>query len=94
MSTAQSGIDNLDLDRLNDTDKAELRQFLANEQQRSRIQSETHNLTQMCWKKCVTANIKNPKLDSSEEACLTNCVDRFLDLNLLVMKHLNMMRSS
>lgn len=30
---------NADLDKLNDQDKAELRQFLANEQQRSQIQA-------------------------------------------------------
>ncbi|TQV92345.1 hypothetical protein V2A60_007034 [Cordyceps javanica] len=55
--------------------------------------SETHKLTQTCWKKCVTSSIKNSKLDGSEEACLANCVDRFLDLNQLTIKHLNNMRS-
>lgn len=55
---------------------------------------ETHSLTQICWKKCVTGSIKNPKLDRSEEGCLANCVDRFLDVNFLTMKHLNGMRSS
>ncbi|KAJ3499631.1 hypothetical protein NLG97_g193 [Lecanicillium saksenae] len=81
------------LSNLNDSDKAELQKFLANEQQRSTIQAETHKLTQTCWKKCVTSNIKNSKLDSSEETCLANCVERFLDLNSLTLKHLNNMRS-
>ncbi|KAG8411815.1 hypothetical protein J3459_016240 [Metarhizium acridum] len=39
MNAAQTGVENLDLEKLNDKDKAELRQFLANEQQRSQIQS-------------------------------------------------------
>lgn len=39
MNAAQAGVENLDLEKLNDKDKAELRQFLANEQQRSQIQS-------------------------------------------------------
>lgn len=39
MNSAQAGVENLDLEKLNDQDKAELRQFLANEQQRSQIQS-------------------------------------------------------
>jgi hypothetical protein len=39
MSTAQSAIENLDLERLNDADKAEIRQFLSNQQQRTQIQS-------------------------------------------------------
>ncbi|PQK16122.1 hypothetical protein BB8028_0006g04430 [Beauveria bassiana] len=81
------------LSRLNDGDKAELQKFLANEQQRSSIQMETHKLTQTCWKKCVISSMKNPKLDRSEETCLANCVDRFLDLSQLTIKHLNNMRS-
>lgn len=45
MNAAQNGVDNLDLEKLNDKDKAELRQFLANEQQRSQIQSRTSILS-------------------------------------------------
>lgn len=41
MNAAQTGIENLDLEKLNDKDKTELRQFLANEQQRSQIQART-----------------------------------------------------
>ncbi|KYK61894.1 Zn-finger protein [Drechmeria coniospora] len=93
MNAAQTGVENLDLEKLNDQDKADLRQFLANEQQRSQIQSQTHNLTQICWKKCMPGNVKNSKLDKSEEGCIVNCVDRFLDLNFLTIKHLNNMRS-
>lgn len=41
MNTAQAGLENADLERLNDKDKADLRQFLANEEQRAMIQSRT-----------------------------------------------------
>ncbi|KFA65448.1 hypothetical protein S40285_00460 [Stachybotrys chlorohalonatus IBT 40285] len=107
-----SHINDGDVDRLNDQDKAELRQFLSNEQQRSQIQSrqssqpraaplrqltqqatETHHVTELCWKKCVSSNIKQSTLDRSEESCLTNCVDRFWDLNFFTMEHLNKMRN-
>lgn len=44
MNAAQTGIENLDLEKLNDKDKTELRQFLANEQQRSQIQARTLSL--------------------------------------------------
>lgn len=54
--------------------------------------AETHALTDMCWKKCVTGSIKNTKLDRAEEGCLTNCVDRFLDLSNLTVKHIQSMR--
>ncbi|KAI9147927.1 Zn-finger protein [Paramyrothecium foliicola] len=90
----ETSYDSADLEKLNDQDKADLRQFLANEQQRSQIQSQTHVLANICWKKCITGNIKKSSLDSSEETCISNCVDRFLDLNFLTIKHLNNMRSS
>ncbi|KAK2024381.1 Tim10/DDP family zinc finger protein [Colletotrichum caudatum] len=90
---SRPAFENSDLEKLNDKDKLELRQFLANEQQRSQIQSQTHALTEICWKKCVTGSIRNSKLDKGEEGCLANCVERFLDVNFLTMKHLNNMRS-
>lgn len=39
MNSAQSSFDNADLERLSDKDKGDLRQFLANEQQRATIQT-------------------------------------------------------
>lgn len=45
-----------DLDKLNDKDKAELRQFITNEQQRTRIQARKHFFfftfpptSSLCW---------------------------------------------
>ncbi|KFH43108.1 Mitochondrial import inner membrane translocase subunit-like protein [Hapsidospora chrysogenum ATCC 11550] len=94
MNSTTAAIDNLDIERLNDSDKGELRQFLQTQQQRSQIQSQTHQLTQICWTKCVTSNIKSGKLDKNEEGCLANCVNRFMDLNFLTVKHLNTMRGA
>lgn len=45
-------------------------------------------LTGICWKKCITGNVKSSTLDKSEETCLANCVERFMDLNTMTMKHL------
>ena len=55
--------------------------------------AETHALTDICWKKCITTNIKSAKLDSGEEGCLANCVGRFLDVNMLTMKQLANLRT-
>jgi len=33
-------------------------------------------------------------LTSGEETCTQNCVDRFLDANVSVLRHLEMMRGS
>lgn len=88
-------MDNLsdfDLEKLNEKDKTELRQFLANETQKARVQSNVHSLTDMCWKKCITGNIKQGKLDKTEEGCMANCAERFLDVSGLTMKHLQNLR--
>lgn len=52
-----------------------------------------HNLTDICWKKCITGSIRSGKLDRGEETCTQSCVDRFLDSNFLVIKHLESMRN-
>ncbi|KAI0399920.1 Tim10/DDP family zinc finger-domain-containing protein [Xylaria palmicola] len=85
-------LENADLDRLNDKDKTELRQFLNNENQKARIQSSVHSLADVCFNKCVTGAIRSNKLDRTEEACMTNCAERFLDISALTMKHLQSMR--
>jgi hypothetical protein len=41
MSLSQSPLDGLNLESLNDQDKAEIRQFLNKQQQRSQIQART-----------------------------------------------------
>lgn len=51
-------------------------------------------MAEMCWKKCITGSIKSSTLSSSEEGCLANCVDRFLDINTLTVKNLQAMRAS
>ncbi|KAH8837266.1 hypothetical protein MCOR27_006900 [Pyricularia oryzae] len=84
-------MDASDVEKLQPKDKAELLQFVNNEQQRTKVQSQTHNLTEVCWKKCVTS-IKGNGLEKSEEQCLASCVDRFLDVNLATMQHLSTLR--
>lgn len=52
-----------------------------------------HDLTETCFKKCITSSITTGKLASKEESCMTNCVERFMDSNLAVLKHLETLRS-
>jgi Tim10/DDP family zinc finger. len=54
--------------------------------------TESHELTAICWKKCITSTIKSGQLDKNEQICLSNCVDRFMDANLATIKHLRNMR--
>ncbi|KAJ4304451.1 Mitochondrial import inner membrane translocase subunit tim8 [Collariella sp. IMI 366227] len=93
MSSTDFQIDHADLERLNDKDKGELRQFFTSEEQRARIQGQSHELTQMCFKKCISpGTVRSAALDKNEQSCLSNCVDRFMDANFAIVKHLSSMR--
>ncbi|KAI1312097.1 Tim10/DDP family zinc finger protein [Xylaria venustula] len=85
-------LDTADLEKLNDKDKTELRQFLNNENQKARVQATVHSLTDVCFRKCITGTIKNGKLDKNEEGCMANCAERFFDVSNLTMKHLQNIR--
>ncbi|KAF3053299.1 Mitochondrial import inner membrane translocase subunit tim8 [Didymella keratinophila] len=83
------GLANVDVSRLSDADKQQLQQFAINEGQKARIQSSIHSLTDTCFRKCIPAGtIKNGKLDKYEEPCMRQCVDRFLDANIVVLREL------
>lgn len=51
-----------------------------------------HSLTDTCFKKCITSKIASGKLDRYEEPCMQNCVDRYMDANMTVIRHLEQMR--
>ncbi|KAI8049708.1 putative TIM8-translocase of the mitochondrial inner membrane [Syncephalis plumigaleata] len=72
-------------------DQKELAIFLETEQSKARLQSSIHTFTEMCWDRCITGKI-GTKLSSSDESCLTNCVERFLDTSLLIVKQLESKR--
>ncbi|KAK4218148.1 Tim10/DDP family zinc finger-domain-containing protein [Rhypophila decipiens] len=90
---SQATVSQADIERLSDKDKADLRQVLAKEEQRNFVQQQSHTFTEICWKKCITSNIKSNVLDSSEGNCLANCVERFFDVTITTQKHLSAMRN-
>ena len=83
MSSLSSPSSNLEFD---EATQKELGKFLESENARMRLQSSIHTFTDLCWDKCIS-KISN-KIDRSEEACLTNCVERFLDTSLFIVKRL------
>ncbi|ESZ92286.1 putative metal ion transporter C27B12.12c [Sclerotinia borealis F-4128] len=93
MDSSSSQQQTPDLSKLSDRDKQELQQFIVNETQKTQIQQAVHSLTDVCWKKCITGNIRSGKLDKGEESCAMNCVDRFLDSSQVVLTHLNTLRA-
>ncbi|KAJ5641564.1 import inner membrane translocase subunit TIM8 [Penicillium lividum] len=82
----------IDISKLNEADKKELNQILLNEQQKSNIQQMVHQLNDVCWKKCITGKISSNTLNKTEEACAQNCVDRWMDTQVGILKHLEAMR--
>ncbi|KAI4823121.1 hypothetical protein E4T44_10168 [Aureobasidium sp. EXF-8845] len=87
------GSGNIDISQMSDVEKKDLQQFVVNESQKARIQQSIHSLTDTCFRKCITGKISSGKLDRSEEPCMQNCVDRFMDANLVVIKNLEQMRT-
>ena len=52
-----------------------------------------HSLTDTCFRKCIPAGtVKAGKLDKYEEPCMRQCVDRFLDANMVVLRELERLR--
>lgn len=43
---------------------------------------QIHEFNDICWEKCMDK--PGSKLDSRTETCLNNCVDRFIDVSLLI----------
>ncbi|MCJ1406495.1 Mitochondrial import inner membrane translocase subunit tim8 [Ptychographa xylographoides] len=83
----------LDLSKLSENDKKELQQFIVQENQQSMVAKTISNLTDTCWKKCIGSRISAGKLDRTEESCAANCVDRFMDTQMSILKHLEELRA-
>ncbi|KAG1834562.1 Tim10/DDP family zinc finger-domain-containing protein [Suillus variegatus] len=77
--------------KFDEATQKELATFLEREQAQARINSTVHNLTSMCWDKCVTG-IPGSRFARGEESCLLNCVDRFMDTSLFIIKTIESQR--
>ncbi|KAG2754536.1 hypothetical protein CY34DRAFT_797119 [Suillus luteus UH-Slu-Lm8-n1] len=78
--------------KFDEATQKELTTFLEREQAQARINSTVHNLTSMCWDKCVTGT-PGSRFARGEESCLLNCVDRFMDTSLFIIKTIEGQRS-
>lgn len=63
-----------------------MQRFVEMETQRQRFQQLVHSLTDRCWDSCM--GTPGQKLDSRTEACITNCVERFIDTTNYVVNRL------
>jgi len=77
-----------DFPALSPADKAELNRFIKAQNQQMELNKVIGELTDTCWKKCVTGKVSSPTLDSREESCTKNCVSRWMELQGSVTKGL------
>ncbi|AQZ18387.1 TIM8 (YJR135W-A) [Zygosaccharomyces parabailii] len=82
-----SSISITDLASLNDSSKKEIATFLEAENSKQKVQMSIHQFTNTCFRECVQS-VNNGDLSSQEEQCLSNCVNRFLDTNIRIVKGL------
>ncbi|KPV77579.1 uncharacterized protein RHOBADRAFT_64510 [Rhodotorula graminis WP1] len=75
------------LDQFDEATRRELQNFLAQEQTKAALQTQVHAFTDRCWDLCIKGQ-PGARFSRGEEACLTNCVDRFLDSSLFIVKSL------
>ncbi|XP_040298754.1 mitochondrial import inner membrane translocase subunit Tim8 A [Bufo bufo] len=64
----------------------ELQSFIEAETQKQRFQGLVHQLTELCWEKCMEK--PGPKLDARSEGCFVNCVERFIDTSQFILNRL------
>lgn len=69
-----------------------LQQFIAIETQRQKFQLLAHQMTEVCWDKCMDK--PGPKLDSRTEGCFVNCVERFIDTSQFILNRLEQTQAS
>lgn len=87
MASAQTQVPQLDA-----ASRQELETFLEQEQAKAKMQASIHELTDKCWKKCITGSISS-KFSRGEASCLENCVDRFLDSSLYMVKQIEQQKN-
>ncbi|PPQ72715.1 hypothetical protein CVT26_003010 [Gymnopilus dilepis] len=79
-------------DKFDEATQKELASFLEGQQAVARLNSTVQQLTTMCWDKCITGT-PSTRFSRSEENCLHNCVGRFLDTSIFLVKEIEGKRS-
>ncbi|KAF7319977.1 Mitochondrial import inner membrane translocase [Mycena kentingensis (nom. inval.)] len=79
--------------QFDEASKKELQTFLESKQAEARLQQTVQGLVNTCWDKCVTS-IPGTRFSRGEETCLVNCVERFLDTSIFMVRRIEEQRAS
>jgi len=61
-----------------------LQAFIQAETEKQKFQNILHEITEKCWDTCFDGVKPSTRLESRTDNCLRNCVDRFIDTNILL----------
>jgi len=79
--------------KLDAASQKQLNEFLEQEQVQARVADRIHTFTEMCWDKCITGT-PSTRFSRSEESCLSNCIDRFLDSSIYLVKQIEQQQAN
>lgn len=77
------------MDQLSSNEQKEMQKFVEQETGRLKMQSAISDFTSQCFTKCLSNTGMKDKLSTPDERCLGNCVGRYLDVNIHIIKNLN-----
>lgn len=69
----------------------QLLSFIQEETNRQKFAGMVHVLTDQCWDVCLGNDRPAAKMDSRQQTCLNNCVNRFVDASTFLMQRLGQM---
>ena len=66
----------------------QLQRFIQTETEKQKVQGVIHELNEKCWDQCMDGVKPSSRLDSKSSNCIQNCVERFLDANIMITRRL------
>ena len=63
-----------------------LQRFMQIETEKQKVQGVIHELNEKCWDQCMDGVKPSSRLDGKSQTCITNCVERFLDANIMITR--------
>lgn len=65
-----------------------LQRFMQVETEKQKLQGVIHELNEKCWDQCMDGVKPSSRLEGKSVDCIKNCVERFLDANIMVTRRM------